>query len=372
MAMVNDRFAQLIARKFSGEASQDELRELEILLKEDERSQYFFEVFSEYWNAQPQPVDNTINEEVHFQQILAIAEKEQAEAPLPEPVKRNSTVFPIRKLLAAAAILGIIASAYLLSRFSNVAANTNQDISLKETITAKPGTKIHLLLPDGSKVWLNSESKLEYNKNFKDSIREVVLEGEGFFEVVKDKNRPFVVRTSDIDIKVLGTAFNVKSYPKESYIETTLLRGLVEVTNKRDPASPKMVLYPHDKLIFNKDAPGSNTLPQTPRAEMALPKPFEKTRLSKTIADSSLVETSWMYNKLLFDGETLRQNASKLERWYNVKILFKEDKVGNTLIRYPLSNEPLEEALKALQFIEPFNYKINGNEIEIWRERNVN
>ena len=126
MAMVNDRFAQLIARKFSGEASQDELRELEILLKEDERSQYFFEVFSEYWNAQPQPVDNTINEEVHFQQILAIAEKEQAEAPLPEPVKRNSTVFPIRKLLAAAAILGIIASAYLLSRFSNVAANTKR------------------------------------------------------------------------------------------------------------------------------------------------------------------------------------------------------------------------------------------------------
>jgi transmembrane sensor len=221
-----------------------------------------------------------------------------------------------------------------------------------------------MLLPDGSKVWLNSESRIEYNRNFNDTIREVTLEGEAFFDVVKDKTRPFIVHTSDIDIRVLGTAFNVKSYPKEPSIETTLIRGLIEVTNKNEPTSPKVILYPQNKLVFNKVA--APTQPASPQSKaIALHKPFAIAALPRNVADSALVETSWIYNKLIFDGETLRDNAAKMERWYGVKIKFRGDKVGNTPIRYPLANETVEEALKALQIIEPFNYKRNGNEIEI-------
>ena|SRR5215203_3495383 len=369
MAMVNERFAQLIARKLSGEANPAELHELESLLKEEPELQYFFEMFSEYWKVEAELEDDAIQEDIHFQQILTIAEKGSAGTAemQPQQAKKPAKVFNLKSLLVAAVIIGFIVLSYVFIPRSG-ALDTN-NLAQREVITAKPGARIYMLLPDGSKVWLNSESKLEFKKTFNDSIREVMLEGEGFFDVVKDKKHPFIVHTSDIDIKVLGTAFNVKSYPKESFIETTLLRGLIEVTNKKDPSSPKVLLYPHDKLVFNKETSSPNQMLRTRTQDVALAKPFEKTTLSRNITDSALVETSWLYNKLLLDGETLRQSAAKLERWYNVNIHFRDDKVGNTPIRYPLSSETIEEALKALQYIEPFNYRINGNEIEIWRKR---
>jgi len=369
MAMVNERFAQLIARRLSGEATLEELQELQILLKEHRQSQYVFEIFSEYWQLNGEVENDAIQEDVHFQQILAIAEKqteEPVEVPRPQPGK-GMRVVSLKNLLVAAAIISVIVLSYVFIPRSQ--ALTNNDVALSEILTAKPGARIYMLLPDGSKVWLNSESRLEYKKKFNDSVREVTLEGEGFFDVVKDKQHPFIVHTSDIDIQVLGTAFNVKSYPKESYIETTLLRGLIEVTNKKDPTSAKVLLYPHDKLVFNKETGNQNRILPTRTQDVAMPKPFEKTTLSKNIADSALTETSWLFNKLVLDGQTLRQSAAKLERWYNVNIHFRDDKVGNMPIRYPLSNETIEEALKALQYIEPFNYRINGGEIEIWRKR---
>jgi len=369
MAMVNERFAQLIARRLSGEATPDELQELECLLKEHPQSHNFFEIFSEYWQLNGELESDAIQEDVHFQQIIAIAEKET-----PEPVEvthqklsKPARVVSLKNLLVAAAIIGVIVLSYVFIPRSQ--ALDKNDVAQSEILTAKPGARIYMLLPDGSKVWLNSESRLEYKKKFNDSIREVTLEGEGFFEVVKHKQHPFIVHTSDIDIKVLGTAFNVKSYPKESCIETTLLRGLIEVTNKKDRSSTKVLLYPHDKLVFNKETGNPNRILPTRTQNVAMSKPFEKTTLSKNIADSALAETSWLFNKLVFDGQTLRQSAAKLERWYNVNIHFRDDKVGNMPIRYPLSNETIEEALKALQYIEPFNYRINGNEIDIWRKR---
>ncbi len=366
--MVNDRFAQLIARKLSGEARTEEIQELENLLKENPRCQYFFAVVSDYWHSHPKLESNQIQEDVQFQQILAIAEKEMEENSgsqwADSFAKKPAAVFTLKRFLIAAALLIVFASSYLFIRYSG--RPHKNDLALNE-VTTKPGAKTSFLLPDGSKVWLNSESKLEYKSNFNDSIREVTLEGEAFFDVVKDKKHPFIVHTSDIDVRVLGTAFNVKSYPKESSIEATLIRGLIEITNKRDPASPKLILHPHDKLVFNKESAMAETTVGKPQ-EISLRKPFAITTVPKNLSDTALAETSWVYNKLLFDGETLRENAAKLERWYNVKIRFKDDKAGNTPIRYPLSNETIEEALKALQYIEPFHYRINGREIEIWKK----
>ena len=241
--MVNDRFAQLIARKLSGEASAEELRELESILKENVQSHYFFAVFSDYWGVQPGPVIDDIQEEVHLQQILAIAGrgKEESSVANLNPVERSASAQDLRKWLAAAVILGVIIALYLLVRPLDHQVKNN--LALNEVI-AKPGTKIHLLLPDGSKVWLNSESRLQYKGKFSDSLREVTLEGEAFFDVVKDKTHPFIVHTSDIDVRVLGTAFNVKSYPKESSIEATLIRGMIQVINKKDAASSKIILHP--------------------------------------------------------------------------------------------------------------------------------
>jgi transmembrane sensor len=366
--MFNDRFAQLMARRLSGEATEQEIQELQIFLKENAKAQYFFEVFSDYWTIEPRPAADEVQEEIHFQQIIAIAEKggtEEKQAPVYEiEEEKPSRIFTLKRVLIAAAITGIIATSYFLLRQQH--APQAAGIPMHE-VAAGTGTKSELRLPDGTRVWLNSESKLEYKANFNDSIREVTLEGEAYFDVVKDKSRPFIVHTSDIDIRVLGTAFNVKSYPKDPAIVATLIHGMIEVTNKKLPSSPKVILRPHEKLVFNKNLecpPAVNQPAKTPDAY----KPFAITTLPKNIPDTAVVETSWMYNKLIFDGETLRENASKMERWYNVKIDFRNDKVGYIPIRYQLENETIEEALKALQYIEPFIFKRNGNEIEILKK----
>lgn len=366
--MVSDRFAQLLSRKLSGEISPEEVQELEAFLKSDPQSQYFFEIVSDYWSLHPSAESDKIQEDVHFQQLLAIAEKEVLQHKaweLPEaPAEKPVRFFTLRKIAVAASVAALILCSFFFFRPD---PSQKHNLAVNEVAT-KPGAKTSFLLPDGSKVWLNSESKLEYKSNFNDSIREVTLEGEAFFDVVKDKKHPFVVHTSDIDIRVLGTAFNVKSYPKETSIEATLIRGLIEITNKKNPASPKLILHPHDKLVFDKESAVSKTFNGNQENAVPLRKPFAITTVPKNIADTAFAETLWMYNKLVFDGETLRENASRLERWYNVKINFRDDKAGKTPIRYPLTNETIDEALKALQYIEPFRYKITGNEIDIWKK----
>jgi len=363
--MINDRFAQLIARRLSGETSEEEAKELELLLNEDPQAHYFYEIFSNYWSVGPQKKVNDLQEEIHFQQIIAIAEKEKTDSIIYEeetiPVGSSKKIITLKRLLVAAALTGIILTSYFLI-FQRKNA-LPKEIAVNE-IEAKKGARSFMLLPDGTKVWLNSDSKLEYKDNFNDSIREVTLSGEAYFDVVKDAEHPFVVHTSDIDIRVLGTAFNVKSYPKESSIEATLIHGLIEVTNKKLPGSPKVILHPHEKLVFRKQ--DYQQLPVSIDKPPATNKFFSIAPLPKKISDTAMVETSWVYNKLIFDGETFKEFALKMERWYNVRIIFKSEKAANISSHYIIENETIEEALKALQEIEKFKYKINGNEIEIF------
>src|SRR4029078_631833 len=98
------------------------------------------------------------------------------------------------------------------------------------TVSTKRGSKSKVQLPDGTQVWLNADSRIAYNEKFQGNLREVTLEGEAYFDVVRDEKRPFVIHTAAIDIKVLGTAFNVRSYANEKNTETSLIRGSIEVT----------------------------------------------------------------------------------------------------------------------------------------------
>src|SRR6185369_2293476 len=325
--MMNDRFAELIARHLSGETSEEEAQELHFLLKEDSKAHYFYEIFSNYWSVEPQKKVNDLQEEVHFQQIIAIAEKEKTDSIIYEeetiPAENSNKIITLKRLVVAAALTGIILTSYfLIFQRKNVPP---KEVAVNE-IEAKKGARSFMRLPDGTKVWLNSDSKLEYKDNFNDSLREVNLTGEAYFDVVKDAAHPFVVHTSDIDIRVLGTAFNVKSYPKEPSIEATLIHGLIEVTNKKQPGW-QVFLHPHDKLVFCKQ--DNHQLPVSVDKPPATNKLFTIATLPKKIADTAMVETSWVYNKLIFDGETFKEIALKMERWYNVRISFKNEKAEN-------------------------------------------
>ena len=133
-----------------------------------------------------------------------------------------------------------------------ISTRQNQtNISKFTQVVAPVGSRTSLTLSDGTKVWLNAGSTLRFDNNFNNGHRKIYLEGEAYFDVTKNKKLPFIVKTSDIDLKVLGTAFNVKCYKEEGTIETTLVRGSIMIESK--DASGKIettILKPNEKAIF--------------------------------------------------------------------------------------------------------------------------
>lgn len=374
--MLSNKLSKLIARKFAGEASKEELHELDQLLSENPAAHRFNEFLSVYWKASVQQKVNASDAEsdAHFQFILQSVNDSTETA----AVQKITKIFPswIRRLSVAAVAAGIMFGSYYFFKKNN-AKNIAVAVTArnKNQVVAGRGVRTTMVLPDSSKVWLNSESKISYNVNFNDSARDIYLEGEAYFEVAKNPEKPFIVHTSNIDIKALGTAFNVKSYAHDKTIEASLIHGSIEIANQKEPKSPKVILRPHEKLIFQKDlnAVSDILLPETTESaqkkstmgKLEIPG-IAVSVLPKNIPDSALKETSWVYNKLIFDGDNFYELADKMERWFNKKITFKNSKVASYRFRGVFENESLEEALEALKLTAPFSFKIDNNEVLVY------
>jgi len=168
-----------------------------------------------------------------------------------------------------------------------------------------------------------------------------------------------------LDIRVLGTAFNVRAYAQDKETETTLLRGSVEVTRKDEPDAPRIMMKPNEKLIFRA---GEDLEPATKPAATAPTNEVELTTLQPHKDPVEVPETAWMYNRLEFRGETFEDLALQLDRWYNVRIVFTSDSVKRYRFTGTFENETINQALDALQTANRFNYKMTGNEIDILPE----
>lgn len=370
---MSQRIYELVARKLSGEASAAELEELQGYLQQNGDDQYIYEILSSYWQQHPDLFQEEANDEAErFQRILD-ASDHPGSTPLiaiPVPPKK---VIPLRRWLSYAAIIIALAGSTLaLYWFNKGPQKKSPDLLAANTaineVVARPGSRSKLVLPDGTQVWLNAESRITYHNNFNTDQREVDLEGEAFFDVTHDAQRPFTVHTSGIDIKVLGTAFNVKSYASDETIETTLLRGSIEVVRKNDPAAPKVILRPHEKLVFNKEELMDKDV-STDKALSSATTPLQAgisvTMLPKNKPDSIIKETSWLYNKLNFDGDSFEELAAKMERWYDVKIVINNERLKHTRLKGSFENETVRQALEALRIITPFEYRVEGREVVV-------
>ena len=365
--MNQDRIIELYTRKLAEEATDTELAEFTELLKSEDE-QFFHELISSWWQTQNSTNTSPTKESNdHFNKILDIANStDLIDNAMMVDGKTNfaKKIKPFLKwsMATAAVLIGLaVCIQYVNSNKNNlldIGNNYNE-------IVAKRGTKTKIILPDGSQVWLNSDSKLSYGARFNDTIREVSLEGEAYFDVIKDKKRPFVVMTNALNIRVLGTAFNIKSYAQDATIETTLIRGMIEVRKNNEPATKKIVLTPNEKLVYNK----LEALLVRPNNEQnTIAKKLESlsiTTLSKNIPDSSRVETAWIYGRLVFDGDSFETLAEKMERWYNIKITIQNQSISNNRFSGVFEKENVEEAFKALQLITMFKYDIHDNEVLI-------
>lgn len=233
------------------------------------------------------------------------------------------------------------------------------------TFSTDYGEKKTIWLPDSTKVILNARSVLKTDKNFGAAERRVYLIGEALFDVTHQERKPFTVHLNHFDVRVLGTLFNVKAYAEDREQETSLIRGKVEILLK-DKANNILFLKPNEKAIIpnTEEAVTIESKKSKTPIEVTVHLPVI-TPLTINTADSSIVETSWAYNRLDIYNKPFSEIKTDLERLFKVKIDFKDSKVPLYRFSATFENETIEQILKALQLSYPFHYTIEGNNIAI-------
>jgi hypothetical protein len=231
-------------------------------------------------------------------------------------------------------------------------------------------SKTKKILPDGTQVWLNGNSHISYQQDFgKNNKREVVLIGEAFFDVTHNKHAPFIVHAKSINITVKGTAFKVRAYPEDRNIETSLLRGVVEVSSKADPKR-KFVLKPSEKI--NISASADNEMLQSTSGKKILNESaadnniYSINKLRPEPGSNIIPELAWLQNKLVFSSEPLSEIVVKMQRWYGVTIEIKDIRLKDLRFTGAFSNETLPQALSALQATYPFEISMENNVVILY------
>lgn len=367
MDIQNDRIWYLVSVKLSGEASDAELAELDTRLKEHPGLGFQVDIIEKAWNQKPQPaagLDSSYSRHLQRLSNHLSAPALQYEQDMSGEVQEKRIIPRYKRWwLAAAAAAAVVLVFVLLPFFRKESKGSSLS---QNSVSTKMGSKSKIQLPDGTQVWLNADSKLTYDEKFNNSNREVYLTGEAYFDVVKDKSRPFIISTATVDIRVLGTAFNVRSYPNDKTTETALIRGSVEVTLKTNP-DKKFILKPNEKLVVqNTPAPDTTKLVTKLTREKAPVITWAPVRPVDT-KDSITYETSWVKNYLSFDEETLQQAALKIERWYDVKVIIEGDSLKNASSTFTavFEDENLAMVMEALRMAGNFNYTIKRKEVLI-------
>ena len=249
----------------------------------------------------------------------------------PEHSLKNKLLHAYYRVAAVLLIPLVLGGIYLLSQHDQPAAFAK--------IKAPQGSRVQFVLPDGSKGFLNSSSILTYPAEFGHN-RMVSLEGEGYFEIARDKKHPFTVQTKFADIQVLGTKFDVCAYENDNDMTTTLEEGSVRIFNKT--TNTRTVLTPGEQNKIDS-ATGKMTNTKV------------KTQLY----------TSWKEEMLRFDNAPFAEVVKKMERWYGIKIIL--DKKLQYADNYTLTikTESLREMLQLLSITTPMNYKIKDDTVFI-------
>jgi ferric-dicitrate binding protein FerR (iron transport regulator) len=364
--MSQDRTWILLGRKISGEATLDELRELEMLLKEDAQLSYQASLIKELELRTPDKTGETETAlEKHMQRMQELYPEDfqvsaSPLAALPVITENRSWLRRngMRAVAVAASLILVIWGGWWCLRDHKKTDNKE----LVSEISTRHGSRTMVTLPDGSVVFLNVSSKLTYDYGKEDS-RQVVLEGEAFFDVFKDEERPFVIHTKKMDITVLGTTFNVRAYEEDKTVETSLIQGKVEVTIKGE-VPEKVILSPNQKIVLYNE----ERQPQVVSVPVQGSPDREVYRLEEVTVnplDSLVAETAWKENCLVFNNERFADIALKMERWYDVQIIFENAAVKDYRFTGTFINETVTQTLEALRFTSPFQYRIDKKKIII-------
>lgn len=286
----------------------------------------------EHWASSPEIDSNTLIESI-FKQI------QDYQRAYSEPIRFSlSRILNVYQKVAAFLLIPLIGLGilYWMSQY-------NQSVGQNIETIAPRGQKSQIVLADGTKVWLNSDTKIKYPGNFNKNQRDVYLDGEAFFDVAQNASQPFIVHTSEVNVKVLGTKFNVKAYADENQIETSLFEGKVNLL-LNDPTSAQQVV--------KEVKPGQSFAYSKTDHQLAANK-FPQDEIN-----------GWKKNQLIFKDDTFGNLVRKLERWYDVKVVYDEKQFNDRQLTVELyEGERLERLMEIISLALSVDYKYEKGEI---------
>lgn len=286
---------------------------------------------------------STIDNEAKMRMLRAI------ESEINLDTEKDSTLYTQRSIrfqfkkwmrVAAMFILPMLTAAGMYFYMSK--AETS---SAPLVIAVERGQKANVTLPDGSKVWLNSQSKLTYSDNFNVKKRELQLDGEAYFEVAHNPDKPFIVHGNDIAVEALGTAFGIKAYNEDNLISSILMRGKVRVTTPDGEA----ILMPNERIMYDKTT--------------------HKKALSAVTNATDF--TGWIHNELRFENESLGEIAKSIQRIYNVEIIFASESLKNQHYTGTVNNNSLESVLNIITLTSPVSFQINKQQVTLFENKKL-
>jgi len=375
--MMKDRIWTLVSRKLSGEATASELAELSDLIKTQANTDLYLQAIEEFWKIPPEKDEDFLEATYHLHlnrlkekgfDLEKDKEQDEPQALYFDDEDRPGKLNRKKSVIALSVLSAIILAFIFYNSRNSVTVPANDKIAQTE-VSTKSGSRTNFRLPDGTSVWLNGNSKLEYDiSHFGESLREVTLIGEAYFDVVKNNDKPFIIHANKINIKVVGTSLNVKAYPGEKNTETSLIRGSIEVT--MTGVNGKCMMKPNDKLIIPNGAIPAQIEKTVNAPEDVIGKiPMAKmVKLTVAQDEQTIVETAWVENRLVFDHETFEELSLKMERFYAVSIRIEDKELKSEQFTGSFEKETFAEALNALQLSKPFfKYNINNRTITIFK-----
>lgn len=311
MSNSEEHYLYLVNKLMQGKISDAEWDMLMDLAKDDPEKLHLINYLTSTVNE-----TDLIEAEIVYEKTKPNDLISQGTTPLAEHSKKLTPLVKI--LIAAASLIVVFFSCFYYYQ-------SHKEIPEDwQYITTKRGERKFLTLKDGTEVWLNNESELKILKGYGDKHRTMALKGEGYFSVSKNPNLPLIIHTKDTDVKVIGTIFNVSSYPESRMTTTSLIEGKVALKILGGNNTKEIIMQPGDQVKISKvdiQKAGSNGNLKDLQLSQALS--YRKVDLK----DEKIEDMMWVENHLVFNNNTLAEIALKLERWYNKEIVIQNDKL---------------------------------------------
>jgi transmembrane sensor len=365
----------LISRYLENKCTQEEKHQLYKLLTSSDEERSFKEILFSHLNEFQG--DQHENHSVDFDRIYnkLLSEIKHIETSELENKQLRKRIKVKRLVFEGISIAAVFCIAFILGAIFNHHRNIIDVAPFITTayneIKTPLGARSEIRLNDGTEVTLNAGSSLKYRSDYNSIDRELVLEGEAYFKVARNIDLPLVVNAGNINIKATGTEFNVKAYSEEGIIETTLVNGEIEISQKGNNDKDRILLLkPNQKAIYAEQS-DQLTLEKIKEIEPLAVKP------AKIIMDKLLVSpktdveqaTAWTQNKLIIRSENLESLCAKLQRKYNVTFVFKNEEVKKNRFSGVLLDETFQQVMDVIKLTAPVDYSLDGKTVYIFSKK---